>query len=277
MADAKVLSDALRASAGAGECVMATARAVAAEALARSPSWPRPAASNKIDSMARDLFVAGIVAGFQTRVPMAPLTWASNALHGLAERLAGFSVRSYLWLGEVGGTPLVRLKKGQITDQAARFAGDILLYQARGGEIRDCIRRKVDQALELTGPPVVLLGHSLGGVACVDLLVREALPAVALLVTVGSQAPFLYELNALPSLEYGAPLPGHFVKQWVNIYDPRDFLSYKTEGVFTAKTEAVTAFLDEEVDNGLRFPDAHSGYWANEATWRVVARELSKL
>ena len=44
--------------------------------------------------------------------------------------------------------------------------------------------------------PVVLLGHSLGGVACVDLLAREELPRVASLITVGSQAPFFYELGA---------------------------------------------------------------------------------
>ena len=125
----------------------------------------------------------------------------------------------------------------------------------------------------------MLLGHSLGGIACVDLLVYEEdlQDKVPLLVTVGSQAPFLYELNALPSRAYGEELPKHFVQRWVNIYDPRDFLSYKIEGLFTAETEAPPTFQDEEVDNRLRFPDSHGGYWANEATWKVVARELAQL
>jgi hypothetical protein len=59
--------------------------------------------------------------------------------------------------------------------------------------------------------------NSLGGIACVDLLIQEPLPQVKLLVTAGSQAPFLYEINALSSLEYGKPLPGHF-PEWLNIF-----------------------------------------------------------
>jgi hypothetical protein len=274
VAGSKVLNDALLTAANASECLMATVRAVAADALARVPDWPRPPAVT--DLSARKRFLDGIVAGFRTKVPMAPLIWASNALHGLAERLGGYGMKSYLWLGVVGGTPLIRSRKGQVTDQAALFCGDILLYQARGYQIRDAIKRQVELAVKASGPPVVLLGHSLGGIACVDLLVLEAFPSVPLLVTVGSQAPFLYELNALSSLEFGTPLPGHFVKRWVNIYDPSDFLSYKAEGVFNL-TNSSTELLDEKVNNGMNFPHSHGGYWANAATWQILAREIARL
>jgi hypothetical protein len=41
-----------------------------------------------------------------------------------------------------------------------------------------------------------VIAHSLGGIACVDLLIGKAHPNVDLLVTCGSQAPLLYELGA---------------------------------------------------------------------------------
>ena len=83
VADEPVLSNALLRSNTKAECLMATARAVAAEALARAPAWPRPPAATDLN--ARDLFVNRIVNGFETKAVMGPLTWASNTLYGLAE------------------------------------------------------------------------------------------------------------------------------------------------------------------------------------------------
>jgi pimeloyl-ACP methyl ester carboxylesterase len=140
---------------------------------------------------------------------------------------------------------------------------DILLYQSRGDRIRSFIQETIQQA----EPPVVLLAHSLGGIACVDLLVKQPLSQVALLVTVGSQAPFLYEINALPSLEYGEPLPEHF-PNWLNIYDLRDFLSYVGANVFPNKVQDVL------VDNKQPFPRSHSAYWTNPATWNAIVPRL---
>lgn len=88
-----------------------------------------------------------------------------------------------------------------------------------------------------------------------------------LLVTFGSQAPFLYEINALHSLQYGEPLPAHF-PDWLNIYDLRDFLSYVGAGVFPKKVQDVL------VDNKQPFPRSHSSYWTNPATWRAVVPRL---
>jgi hypothetical protein len=44
----------------------------------------------------------------------------------------------------------------------------------------------------------------------VDLLVKRVLPQVQLLVTVGPQAPFFYEINTLHSLAWQDSLPPHF-------------------------------------------------------------------
>jgi hypothetical protein len=162
------------------------------------------------------------------------------------------------------GTNAVKRKRGAISDGAYPFAGDIMVYQAKGKKIRDYIRKQI----ELVEPPVVLLAHSLGGIACVDLLIDEDLrDRVKLLITVGSQAPFLYEIDALPTLSFGAPLPEHF-PQWLNIYDLRDFLSYIGEGVFPGKLR------DVMVNNKQPFPESHSAYWANQETWDAIEKVL---
>jgi hypothetical protein len=163
------------------------------------------------------------------------------------------------------GTFYVKRRRGVITSSVSPTPCDILLYQGRGDRIRTFIREKIEQA----EPPVVLLAHSLGGIACVDLLVKEESlkERVKLLVTAGSQAPFLYEINALYSLEYGEPLPDYF-PSWLNIYDLRDFLSYIGANVFPDKVQDVL------VDSKQPFPRSHGAYWTNEAVWKAIIPRL---
>jgi hypothetical protein len=169
-----------------------------------------------------------------------------------------------LWqLAQPIGTWYLKNRRGNVTNAVSPMPCDILLYQSRGDRIRSFIQETIQQA----EPPVVLLAHSLGGIACVDLLVKQPLSQVALLVTVGSQAPFLYEINALHSLEYGEPLPEHF-PNWLNIYDLRDFLSYIGANVFPNKVQDVL------VDNKQPFPRSHSAYWTNPATWNAIIPRL---
>jgi pimeloyl-ACP methyl ester carboxylesterase len=179
------------------------------------------------------------------------ISWAKD-------QLTGFGLRF--------GTNVIQRKRGALTDGAYPFAGDILLYQAKGQKIRDFIRSQVEQV----DSPVVLLAHSLGGIACVDLLIEQDLrDKVKQLITVGSQAPFLYEIDALQSLSFGESLPEHFPK-WLNIYDLRDFLSYvgDREGLFPGRLKDVV------VDNKQPFPEAHGAYWANTDTWRAITEVL---
>jgi hypothetical protein len=176
--------------------------------------------------------------------------WLTRQLRGLAERAA---------------TRRLTRRRGGFTDTSVFAAGDILRYQARG----DGVRRAIQRSIEASGSDgVTLLAHSLGGIACVDLLVRQELPAVRGLITVGSQAPFLYEIGALASLEFPAPLPDRFPR-WLNIYDRRDLLSYVGAELFPGRVR------DVEVDNGQPFPAAHSAYWSNPATWSAVGEFLA--
>jgi len=178
---------------------------------------------------------------------------------------AAFYTGSY-----VAATPYLKWRRGKHAD-ASPIAGDILLYQARGDKIRGLIR---DYVLGLK-EPVVLLGHSLGGVACVDLLIdpkeTEVHERVKMLATVGSQAPYFYEINALWSLEFGknTTLPKHFPK-WVNVYDREDFLSYVGKAVFPKRIE------DHEVRTGQPFPQSHSAYWSRKETYKYLVDSINK-
>ena len=161
------------------------------------------------------------------------------------------------------GTAQARRRRGALTDATYPGAGDILLYQARGNRIRAFIAKQAVSAAE----PVVLIAHSLGGIAAVDLMVSQPLPSVRLLVTVGSQAPFLCEIGALWSLPHGDPLPAHF-PPWLNIYDPRDLLSYIGGPLFPGRVE------DIAVNNRQPFPQSHSAYWANPKVWDAIVPRL---
>lgn len=173
--------------------------------------------------------------------------------------------------------PLTRLgkwRRGRLMDASSPAAGDILVYQAHGKSIRDYIRKSIRSTAE----PVVLLAHSLGGIACVDLLIEQPEPGVKLLITAGSQAPYFHEIGALHSLPFDEkaqpqnrlPASPKF-PDWLNIYDPRDFLSFVGDELFGARVRDVC------VDNGLPFPDSHSGYWNNDRVWQHIHQRLKSL
>ncbi|NET85991.1 MAG: hypothetical protein F6J94_30145, partial [Moorea sp. SIO1F2] len=114
----------------------------------------------------------------------------SNALGKEEDLGLGDWIQKPLSLLAGPATAWVRNKRGAITEANTPTPGDILLYQSRGQQIRNFIQKTIKEA----EPPVVILAHSLGGIACVDLLVTQPMAQVTLLITVGSQAPFLYEI-----------------------------------------------------------------------------------
>lgn len=151
--------------------------------------------------------------------------------------------------------------RGSISDGATPLMGDILRYQVHGGALRDQIADAVEKA---PGQAVTLLGHSLGGVACVEMLIAKGRGKVDQLITVGSQASYFYEIDALSALRFGQPLPMSFPARWLNVLDEKDLLSYAAQGVFPDRVQ------DLYVDNGQPFIESHSAYWSNPEVWTAV-------
>jgi hypothetical protein len=183
-------------------------------------------------------------------------------------------------------TRWIKRRRGRLSELSAGFGADIITYQTRPQPIRDFMRKTVAKASETSRAnggdgELALMGHSLGGIAAVDTLLEEPIPAVRHVITIGSQAPLLYELDALSSLPVprdslgktppaSHSLPSHFPPLWLNIYDVRDFLSYRGERVF-----GNSRVKDVEVNNGQPFPESHSAYWTNEEVWNAITAYLN--
>jgi hypothetical protein len=180
-----------------------------------------------------------------------------GALDWFKSRLVG--------LGLNWATAKARREREALFGMVAPMAGDVVMYQARGQAIRNFIEQEIARC----DGEVILLAHSLGGIACVDLLIEKNLPQVAALVTVGTQAPFLYEIDALSALPFGKPLPNHFPKKWRNVFDCNDLLSYKAAKIFPSHA------IDVEVTSGQPFPHAHSAYWGETAFLNCLADALN--
>jgi hypothetical protein len=227
------------------------ARAIVAEAVSRlgDPGADPPT----LDGSARDALVAALARHLD---PQADSRALPAAVTEAVARTARLAWRLY-------GSRVLERRRAAILSSAHPMPGDVLVYLARGGDIRALIADQIRAA----DPPTVLIGHSLGGVACVDLLVEHPQLPVAKLITVGSQAPLLYELGALPSLQPPVALPTSF-PEWVNVYDPRDLLAFVGNPVFPGRVR------DVPVDSRQPFPYAHSAYWSLTAFRDLLDAEL---
>jgi hypothetical protein len=237
-------AQAAQATTGEPELALLLARALVASALSTALAEDSAIVP---DGAARDAAVISLI----TAMGVAP-PGSDRSLGGLLARPA---LRIASWQA-------VRRRRA-LTEAAHPAAADIMLFLARGEPLRQRLRDLVT-GLE---PPVVVVGHSLGGVIALDTLIRTPLPQVELLVTVGSQGSFLYESGALPALCHPDPLPGH-MPRWLNVYDPRDLLSYLAEPLFPGRA------TDVQVDNRQPFPASHSAYWTNPAVYRALAERL---
>ena len=201
------------------------------------------------------------------------IKWISKFLEDKNTSLQGFLGGLTGLMADNNITPYIKKRRGAVSDFAYPMAGDILVYQysERGQQIRQFIERQIRSQQE----PVILLAHSLGGVACVEMLAEklkegEDFSQVKLLITVGSQAPFFYELNALKGFpfEKGKSLPKGF-PQWLNIYDLSDVLSYVGEQLFPSQVKDVEVGNKKPLLNS-HLLNAHVGYWENENTWKAI-------
>jgi hypothetical protein len=174
---------------------------------------------------------------------------------------AVFGVTSFLTdLFAKPATYVLKQRRSQWSRAITNPIGDILLYQSHGDEIRDYLITKMANL----PAPVILMAHSLGGIACVDLLVSAKVKADRL-ITFGSQSPFLYEMGALESLKPPDKLPPHF-PPWLNFYDQNDFLSYLAAPVFGESDK----LHDVEIRTGRPFPASHSAYLSSPKLWNTV-------
>jgi hypothetical protein len=238
--------------AGYEELLDATARSVVACLLSECGDLPPDKLPRLCtDAAVRDELVTAVLDDLQPGLPKGFASRAAKAvLLPLATRAAVRKRADYM----VGTTNFLR---------------DVAFYVRRGEKIRNRVR--MDLAELTQDEPVVLLGHSLGGIAAVDLLSNKQDERVDLLVTVGSQAPLLYLMDALEHLRPGSSKVKPFTP-WLNIYDRNDLLSFCAERVWPN----TTGIEDHEVASRISFPTSHSAYWSQEALYTILAERWPK-
>lgn len=101
-------------------------------------------------------------------------------------------------------------------------------------------------------------------------------PPINLLVTIGSQVALFAEYDlvqrATTPIELGPrtqrPIykEPHVCDQWLNFYDPADFLSFPITRMFPGAAEG-----DQICTAGKPFPASHSAYWENDQLYAAIA------
>lgn len=225
----------------------AVARAIVAATLVRAASAGTP----QVSAWMRDRLVESIAKDLAPHTPLGPSEWLRDV---------------GVYIGSRVGTQLLLPRRGDVTDAAAPMAGDILRFLARPTEVEGYLATFIGDITD----DVYLLGHSLGGIICVDLLARDVAPNVKGLITVGSQAPFFYEIGALPALQPGQPLPPT-MPPWLNVFDRADVLAYIGERIFNVGGEEKPRVIDLEVTSGQPFPQSHGAYWHSTKLWDAMA------
>lgn len=175
-------------------------------------------------------------------------------------------------VGEIA-TRVAIQKRLDFMGPLSNFLRDVSFYLQHGAAVRDFIGAQLRQ--HSGNGKVVVIGHSLGGIAAVDLLADPKnssgpgkLP-VDLLITVGSQAPYLYLLDSLASMSPKTPAVQPF-QPWLNIYNTQDLLSFCAQRVFPATTD----IHDEALHADVPFPASHGAYWAQDGLYTILRRYL---
>lgn len=154
------------------------------------------------------------------------------------------------------------------TQRAAEFFADVFWYVRSSQVIAGELAREVRTAQ--TRPPVVLVAHSLGGIAAIDLLSnprRARDLKVDMLVTFGTQAGLVFAMDAMRYFRLREPVaPPDPVPFWLNFHGSGDLLSFKIAPL----TELAVDHDDVPVDFTKMFPGSHGEYITLDLFWHRI-------
>ena len=217
----------------------------------------------------RGLALAGMDLMRAAAAPWPPGGGAASGAAAAEEKMLAGSVER-LVLGLVTDTAVAR--RVPLTDAASDFSRSIIYYLRRGAEARSVIANALRMPPQ--DAPVILFGHSLGGVAAVDLLTGPEWEAaemrVDLLVTAGSQSPWLFLLGGLAHV--GPGMPGNVPVPWLNFWDERDLLSFCAEEVFSGRGDFIR---DVQITSGDPFPASHGSYFTDPALYQAIRGQVA--
>ena len=229
-----------------GLLALAAACAVYAEANPK-PAWLRP-------EMTNEEFADALVTEAQKAKPGGGPSFQSQGIgdifNSLQDGITRLKEGAANWVSRQALDAVRETLHGKV----ALFLGDVFTYLDERGTPQDfgAIVKKVAAALtegmqaRTASDPLIVLGHSLGGVILYDMLTSfqpeaNLVPGLHIdrLVTVGSQVGLFEEMKSyLGSREEFSKTSGKkvpmppAVDRWLNIFDEVDVLSFAAEPIF---------------------------------------------
>lgn len=163
--------------------------------------------------------------------------------------------------------------------QMSAFIGDSFFYFGSRGERFEpgsvpalCIQAIEDAAAMRTSedPDLIVVAHSMGSNIICDILSYFAPKLeIDLVLTVGAQFPLFADLDMFPGFsadERPIPKPPAAVN-WINFYDPNDFLGYSAEGVFDG-------IVDVPFSSGRFGVSTHADYFKFVSFFELMAHTV---
>jgi hypothetical protein len=211
--------------------------------------------------------------------------WLGEGAAKLKQGVKSVVNRAVDGVGDFASTKLLAWTRPSLNGTLGRFFGDVFVYfDKRGdrgtpGEIPQRILSGIAEAMQ-TAPgndPLIVVGHSLGGVICHDLFshFRPDLE-VDLFVTVGSQVSHFEEMKRFKASDGNikgpngrAPRAAN-VKHWINVFDRVDIFSYSCKRVF-ADVE------DFEYDTKTYVGKAHGAYFDQKRFYQRLRARVDAL
>ena len=187
--------------------------------------------------------------------------------------------------GDFASTKLLGWTRPSLNATLGRFFGDIFIYfDGRGdsnapGDIPKAILAGIDTAIENAPPndPLVIIGHSLGGVISFDLLghFRPDLQ-VDLFVSVGSQVAHFEEMKLFMESDDAVRPPAKAktpanILHWINVYDEVDIFSYACDRVFDRVD------VDARYDTKTYVIKAHSAFFKQARFYKRLRARVDQL
>lgn len=187
--------------------------------------------------------------------------------------------------GDYASTKLLGWTRDSLNANLGRFFGDIFIYfngrgdSATPGPIPVRVLDAYDQAMAgaPANEPLVIVGHSLGGVISFDLISHfRPMLDVDLFVSVGSQVAHFEEMKLFrvsdkavnPPLK--AKTPGN-IKHWINVYDEVDIFAYACSDVFDRVD------LDVRYDTETYVIKSHSEYFQQDRFYRRLRSRIDEI
>lgn len=185
--------------------------------------------------------------------------------------------------GDFASTKLLASTRDALNETLGRFFGDVFIYlDSRGDQAAPgAIPKRISDALDAARgaaphEPLVVIGHSLGGVISMDVLSHFRPDVeVDLFVTVGSQVAHFEEMKLFHASVAGVP-PGKAktpdnIKHWINVFDEVDIFAYSVDRVFDRVD------VDAPYDTQTYTIKAHGAYFEQDRFYERLRARIDSL